>query len=165
MLQRIQTLYLFIAAVSAILIFFLPYWQSVYDGNSILYTAGSITRLDSDQVILKILPFDNLFLSLFSVITLLNVITPLLIIFLYKNRVRQSFYTGFLILFQLISPTSGYWVVYQIENELYINGALEVLTSAQTGVVLPVLGLFCAWMARKSILKDEALVKSMNRIR
>jgi uncharacterized protein (TIGR03382 family) len=84
---------------------------------------------------------------------------------MYRNRVKQAFYCNLSMVIQVIVGISGYWVVYTLEQKLELDGASELLSEAGPGVVLPLLGLVFSWMARRSILKDEAKVRAMDRIR
>ena len=130
MIQRIQTLYLFVAAIlSALSAFVLPMYS--LDGDSFAATANAAT-------------FGGFGASMafFSGSILL-----------YKNRslqlliVRLSMVICLLVLGALIYIIQG-------------NGA-----SADWGVVIPFLNIVLAFMASKGIQKDQAKVRSLDRLR
>ncbi|WP_405576417.1 DUF4293 domain-containing protein [Winogradskyella sp. Asnod2-B02-A] len=136
MIQRIQTLYLFLAAViSAGLIFVFHLWT---DNNGV-----------------KIFALDNyLYLGLFLGSTLLSLIS----IFRYKDR-KSQFVLGrlnIILNFVLLGI-----FVYQSLN---LSGEINV-SEKGIGMLLPIFSIVCLVLANKAIKKDEDLVKSVDRLR
>lgn len=165
MLQRIQSIYLLLASIASLCLLFVPYWFTASGDKEIQYTALQL-RLsvpDANPVYMNL--SDNLFLFGFGVLSIVSIITGLFLIFMYSNRLKQAFYTGLLILLQVLTGISGYWVVYSMEGQLTLEGATDVVSEAGTGVVFPLVAVWFSWMARRSILKDEAKVRAMDRIR
>ncbi len=136
MLQRIQTIYLLIAAVVAGV---LPFFLSLFaDGQGNLVYAK-----------------DNmLFLSLFMASAILSVIT----IFLFKKRQNQ-FVLGrlnILLNFALLGV-----LVYRSQ---ILSGGAAALEKG-IGMVFPLVSIVFIALANKAIKRDEDLVKSVDRLR
>ncbi|SDS07633.1 DUF4293 domain-containing protein [Winogradskyella sediminis] len=136
MIQRIQTLYLFLAAViSAGLIFVFHLWTN------------------NEGV--KIYALDNyLYLGLFLGSALLSLIS----IFRFNNRKSQFVFGRLNIILNFI--LLGIFV-YQSLN---LSGEINV-SEKGIGVLLPVFSIVCLVLANKAIKKDEDLVKSVDRLR
>ena len=136
MIQRIQTLYLFLAAViSAGLIFVFHLWT---DNNDV-----KIFALD-----------DFLYLGLFLGSALLSLIS----IFRFKDR-KSQFVLGrlnIILNFVLLGI-----FVYQSLN---LSGEINV-SEKGIGMLLPIFSIVCLVLANKAIKKDEDLVKSVDRLR
>ncbi|NMH86597.1 DUF4293 domain-containing protein [Flavivirga algicola] len=136
MLQRIQTIYLLIAAgVSAGLIFVFHLWitndnMSVYAKDSMLYF--------------------GLFLG--------SAVLSLIAIFMYKNRKSQFVLGRLNIILNFI--LLGFFV-YQSLN---ISGETAV-SEKGIGMLLPIVSIVFLALANKAIKKDEDLVKSVDRLR
>ncbi|OIQ29555.1 MAG: hypothetical protein BM564_04910 [Bacteroidetes bacterium MedPE-SWsnd-G2] len=136
MLQRIQTIYLLIAAlVSGGLIFVLPLWTSA----------------EGTEVFAK---DDVWILAGFMASAVLSVIT----IFNFKNRQTQFVLGRLNIILNFI--LLGVFV-YQ---SLTLSG--EAAASEKgIGLLVPVFSIVFLALANKAIKKDEALVKSVDRLR
>ncbi len=136
MIQRIQTLYLFIAAgISAGLIFVFHLWTN-NEGN-------------------EVFAVDNyMYLGLFLGSALLSLIS----IFSFKNRKSQFVIGRVNIILNFI--LLGIFV-YQSLN---ISGETNV-SEKGIGILLPIFSIVCLVLANKAIKKDEDLVKSVDRLR
>jgi len=136
MIQRIQTIYLLLAAaVSGGLIFVFNLWT----------TTENIKFFAKD---------DDIYLGMFLGSALLSFIA----IFMYTNR-KSQFVVGRLnILLNLI--LLGFFV-YQSLN---VSGEANV-SEKGIGMLLPILSIVLLVLANKAIKKDEDLVKSVDRLR
>ncbi|WP_411894775.1 DUF4293 domain-containing protein [Winogradskyella sp. A2] len=136
MIQRIQTLYLILAAVvSAGLIFVFHLWTN---------NEGA-----------KVFALDNyLFLGLFIGSALLSLIS----IFSFKNRKTQFVLGRLNIILNFI--LLGIFVT----QSLNLSGETNV-SEKGIGILLPVFSIVCLALANKAIKKDEDLVKSVDRLR
>jgi len=136
MIQRIQTLYLFLAAViSAGLIFVFHLWTNK--------EGVKVFALD-----------DYLYLGLFLGSALLSLIS----IFRFKDRKSQFVLGRLNILLNFI--LLGIFV-YQSLN---LSGEINV-SEKGIGMLLPIFSIVCLVLANKAIKKDEDLVKSVDRLR
>ena len=136
MLQRIQTIYLLLAAgISAGLIFVFHLW--ITDEGVNVYAKD-----------------DLLYLGLFLGSAVLSLIT----IFMYKNRKSQFVMGRLNIILNFI--LLGFFV-YQSLN---VSGETAV-SEKGIGMLLPIVSIVLLALANKAIKKDEELVKSVDRLR
>ncbi len=136
MIQRIQTVYLIIAAiVSAGLIFVFPIWENT-QGEAIFA---------QDQLI----PF-----GMFLISAALSLIS----IFMFKNR-KLQFVLGRLniILNFFLLGLFVYW-------SLSLPGEMNI-SEKGIGMFLPIVSIVFLVLANKAIKRDEDLVKSVDRLR
>ena len=144
MIQRIQTIYMLIAAiVSGGLTFVFSLWTNV---EKILFFA--IDAFTSNDLLIKFIPI------LFVVSALLSIIT----IFLFKNRKLQF------VLGRLNILTNLFLLGLLIYQSLNLSGE-TVVSEKGIGLVLPIIVIFLLAIANKAIKKDEDLVKSVDRLR
>lgn len=136
MIQRIQTLYLTIAAVIS---------------GGLIFVFHLFTNTADNLVYAK----DNyLYLALFLGSSLLALIS----IFMYKNRKSQFVLGRLNIILNFIL------LVVFVSKSLNISGETEV-SEKGIGMLLPIFSIVCLVLANKSIKKDEDLVKSVDRLR
>ncbi|WNH07703.1 DUF4293 domain-containing protein [Thalassobellus suaedae] len=136
MLQRIQTIYLLIAAgVSVGLIFVFDLWST------------------SDQV--KVFANDIVYVfAAFLASALLSIIS----IFRYKNRKSQF------ILGRLNIILNFFLLGFFVYQSLNVSGETAV-SEKGIGMFLPIISIVFLVLANKAIKKDEDLVKSVDRLR
>jgi hypothetical protein len=136
MIQRIQTLYLLLAAVISGGLIFVFYLWTNNEGT-------------------KVFALDNYtYLGMFLGSSLLSLIT----IFRFKNRQSQFVLGRLNIILNFI--LLGVFV-YQSLN---LSGEINV-SEKGIGMLLPVFSIVCLALANKAIKKDEDLVKSVDRLR
>jgi hypothetical protein len=147
MIQRIQTIYLLVASILLGLVFFLPLAD--------ITTAESIFRFDiqgihkGSELIMKGWPL-MLFLSF---VILIHVIT----IFLFKKRLVQVRLLILSIILLLGLFSTFFWFGYM--------GVKGASTGFKLTIAFPVVDIILDYLAIKAIAKDEALVRSVDRIR
>ncbi|PZD78033.1 DUF4293 domain-containing protein [Mesonia sp. K7] len=135
MIQRIQSIYLFIVVlISAVGSHFLYLWNTA---NNV-----PIYAIDKPMVLAAFL-----FSALLALVT----------IFLFKNRKLQFVMNRLNIILNLI--LLGFFVYWL----LTIPG--ELISEKGIGMFLPIISIVFLVMANKAIKKDEALVKSVDRLR
>jgi hypothetical protein len=142
MIQRIQTLWLIIVALTA----FATSQLTLYSG----------TLANGTELPLKLAA--NLLLAI--VIIILGILA-LICIFLYKNRKLQFKLSVLGVIFSLGFLFLEYYVV---ENS-FKPGHGVVTGSYQIGALLPVLMIVFYFLAARGIYRDDKLVKSMDRLR
>jgi len=147
MIQRIQTVYLFISILLTGLLFFMPFAEIAKDGAIYLFNVKGVS-LDG------ILKENGMIIPI-----LLIVIMALhgLAIFGYKNRLRQTRIVVFAIL--VLIALIGLFIYY---TYLSFTGAL---VSFKFGAALPLVTIVIDYLAIRAINKDEALIRSIDRIR
>lgn len=143
MIQRIQTLYLIVAAlVSGGLINVVYLWEA---NDTLVYI---LDLFESTSLMLKSIP------ALFLVSTVLSLIT----IFLFKNRKLQF------VINRLNILTNLYLLGVLLYYLLSLPGE-TVISEKGIGVFIPIVVVLLLVLANKAIHKDENLVKSVDRLR
>jgi hypothetical protein len=139
MIQRIQTLYLFIVIVL----------QSVLLSTSIAkYADGA-----GQEIIVK-----TMNIHLLAALSSFTALIPAISMFLYKKRILQMRFNIFNSI--LLVALQGFVVYYLVQ---YMNRGTGFVFTIQS--VFPVISLILSILAVRGILKDELLIKSLNRIR
>jgi len=141
MIQRIQSIWLLLAGVAGLLTYKLPLWQGKLQDGSVKKFMG---------------PESLLLFTLIVVTSLLAFVT----IFLFKNRSQQK---GLALIGALLSIAIVALEYFLVED--YIKGLNLAENSWQFGAILPILMVFLFFLARGGIVKDEKLVKSLERLR
>ncbi len=136
MYQRIQTIYLFIAALlSGALIFFVSLWSN---------ETGEPVMVQDELIVLA------MFLG--------SAVLSLVSIFLFKKRQLQFVLGRLNILLNFfLLGVFVYW-------SLMVPGEMEI-SEKGIGMFIPVLSIVFLVLANKAIKKDEDLVKSADRFR
>ena len=154
MIQRKQTLYLSLATILTSLLFFLKLATLANDENiySMFYNGifpGSTNY--STEPVMSVLAF--------TILLYISVILYLVTIFLFKRRILQIRLAGLNIGLQVGLTVLIYFFARTAGNEL---GAVYSFGYA---MVFPLISVVFLIMAIKAIGRDEALVRSMDRIR
>ncbi|MDJ0646589.1 MAG: DUF4293 domain-containing protein [Flavobacteriaceae bacterium] len=143
MIQRIQTVYLVLAAiVSGGLIFAFSLW----------------TQADRNVYVLDLFAGSDLKLKLVPVLFIVSAVMALISIFLFTNRKLQFVLNRITILINLF--LLGLLLYYL----LMLPGEMEI-SEKGIGVFLPIVNVLLLVLANKAIQKDENLVKSVDRLR
>jgi len=147
MIQRVQTVYLLISAILLSLLFFIPFADIVQDGIVYVFNIQGITLGDS-------LKENGLPISiLIGIIIILHGI----VILSYKNRVRQIRLLVFSILLMI-----GLFGLFFFFTYYSFSGAQ---VSFKISILFPVIAIILDYLAIRAIGKDEALIRSIDRIR
>lgn len=140
MLQRIQTVYLFIAVLATgVLPFVFPLWT----------TASGLEYF---------FVFNLAFIVLFGFSTTLSILS----IFTYKKRKKQFVMGRLNIILNLI--LLGLFVYQSLNLSGETDPAKEV-SEKGIGMILPIISIVFLSLANRAIKKDEDLVKSVDRLR
>jgi hypothetical protein len=156
MIQRVQTLYLSIVVIACISLFFFPITKYFNDvqGTYVFFITGMKYMIEPPITVNFWLTFPLLLLTVFSLILALSAI------FLYKKRGVQLWFVNiaFLLHVALILLVFLYYIN-------HFETLFKTKPSYQFGVFIPLVSLVCIIMASRAIRKDEALVKSSERLR
>ncbi|WP_348706889.1 DUF4293 family protein [Tenacibaculum sp. 190524A02b] len=145
MIQRIQSIYLLLAAlIAGGLTFFVSLWQQVKNNASIY----SIDLLSASSLAPKIVPV------LFFISAIISIAT----IFLFKKRQLQF------VLGRIIILTNLFLLGLLIYLSLTLSGETAV-SEKGIGMFLPIVIILLVVLANKAIKRDEDLVKSVDRLR
>ena len=139
MIQRIQTVWLFLSALFAALTYKFPFYT------------GNVINKEKVQVYENLVASSSFLLLIFTAVLVGGMIY---IIFMYKNRKQQIWLTVGALGLSIINI-----ILYFSELKKFISGNMS-LTSV-FALAIPVLLL----LAINGIWKDEKLVKSLDRLR
>ena len=135
MIQRIQSVFLFLAAIVS----------GVFSNMFDLWRSGQEWMQANDYTVIYALFIASGILSLGN-------------IFFFKNRKRQM-------LFNIINIFMNFVLVGLLVYRLFNLPGDGFASEKGVGLFLPLLSILLLWLANHSIIKDEKLVKSIDRIR
>jgi hypothetical protein len=161
MLQRIQSLYLLIAAIAFALLFFLNIYKVETTTEPISVISMSATTITQMQTV-SVEPLRPMFLVFPFTLNLILLVLCIVTIFWYKNRVQQNLLSKLMILLN-----SGLLVVLLLSMDKIkvIVGTVPIIAHYLPGVALPFISLLMLYLASRAIMKDENLVRSADRLR
>ena len=144
MIQRIQTVYLFLASIYLALVYFFSLWNCTInvEGNQITSS-------------LKVAEHLPLLVSL-----AINFGLTFLSIFFYKNRKKQILYS----FLSITTIVSFLCLCLYFINQMKKSSEL-VSSSYSLAILLPFLSIVFIILAIWNIRKDEKLIKSLDRLR
>lgn len=157
MIQRIQSVYLFLSFAILVPLFFVPLAQFLADGEQVKLTVWGIYNLKTGASIVPA--------TYMGILAVLSTALPLVNLFLFRKRWLQIrlciVEMVFLIGIQI------YIVYYVFSTQTTISGAGAQTFSTQYSVadILPLAALIFTYLAYRGVVKDETLIKSLNRIR
>jgi hypothetical protein len=150
MIQRIQTVFLFISFVLTGLLFFIPF-ANLITSEVYSFSLFGISSGKSEEVLKQ--PYG---------LTVLGALTTLLIfviIFLFKKRKLQMTLTLIAIILSLALNAAMYYLTDQYHLMLTAGIKYSVV------FVFPIIAAVLLFLAYRSIKKDEKLVRSLDRLR
>jgi len=156
MIQRIQTLYLFLSLAGCILLFFFPMAGYVNEnqGTYLFFITGVRYLIEPP---LTLFFWTTLPLLL---MTAVSAVMILLSIFLYRKRRIQILLVSITFLLQIVFISLV--LLFYIG---YFDRHFNVMHSYKFGIFIPLVSLGFLILANRSIRKDEQLVKSADRLR
>ncbi len=147
MIQRIQTAYILLSAILIGLLFSLPFAEIADNEQIFLFDARGIVRNDTVQE-------NGLPLALLiGLILILHVCT----LFIYKKRMLQIRLLVFTIILMIGLFGLFYFFTYYTFNDAHV--------SFKMAVIFPLIAVILDYLAIRNIGKDEALIRSIDRIR
>jgi glucan phosphoethanolaminetransferase (alkaline phosphatase superfamily) len=146
MIQRLQTVFLFLAFLAFGLLFKYPF------AGSEIQSAGFLA--DKQYNI-----FDNIFLI---VLTSVGGLIALSAIFLFKNRILQLRFSNLSIVINILILIVAVVLFYNEAKNLLDNNG-EIFDAA--GLYMPFAGILFGILASVYIKKDEKIVRNMDRLR
>ena len=152
MIQRIQTLYLLLATALMSLTLFLPLATIVCGGNELVVKAFTLSGVEGVEGYLPV------YLGAFLAVTTALL---LVIIFLFKKRLLQIRLCVSAIVLLLGSATLIGLYCYRLCDIL----AGDLIFTLGFASLMPVVAIIPVALAIRGIARDEALVRSLDRIR
>jgi len=151
MIQRIQTLFLLTAAILSGMLLTGDLIR-LAAGNSTVFSLSFAGMVDQGgDVLQRLWPM-----------TIILAIVPLLAlvaIFFYRNRPLQMRLTMLVLLLSLGTLILGAFYVLMFDRKI------DVTVMWRVKVLFPLISAILAWLAYRAIMKDEARVKSYDRLR
>ncbi len=152
MLQRIQTIYLLIITMLMGAMFFFPFAELLSQDNQIyLYSFNGLFLDGNESVYFSTIPP----IILLSIIVLVSFVS----IFLFKKRILQIRLIGINLMLMLGYIGLNYYYIKSFASQL--TGVI----SYQIIIIFPLVSAILTYLAIRAIGKDEALVRSLDRIR
>jgi hypothetical protein len=155
MIQRIQTLYLLLVVVLTTVTFFSPVAGLQHAEQAAIYEISYRGLFEMNVSGNNMLANTWMLTALMALIPLLSFIT----IILFKKRMLQIR----LIIFNIVLMAGFYGLMF-----IYLwqyGKSLEASLYLEIPAAFPLVGIILSIMAIRAIGKDEALIKSLNRIR
>lgn len=154
MIQRIQTIYLLIVAALIGVLYFFPFASFVIDQDMSIYhlsVKGLIPDVVGANPIFRVIPV--------IVIMIIIVIASLITIALFKRRMLQIRLC--IVNIVLLLGLQGLMFYYVSVSKHQLGGH----SSYSLIFVFPIVAAMLTYLAIRRIAKDEALVRSMDRLR
>ena len=153
MIQRIQTLYLFVSLLLTGTLFFLPIADFILGKESYSLYFDGIKAHKPGSTITEVTTYP--LIILLSIIALLNFIS----IFLYKKRIAQMRICIYNILLMIGLVILIIFYIFKIA------GDIEATINYKITAILPLISIILTYLASRAIRKDEKLIRSLDRIR
>lgn len=153
MIQRIQTVYWFLAALMACMMLPFEWMQLIVADGDYTFAASGISKITSGAVdtVVNGIPL--------MVYIIAYAVLNLVIIFLYKNRILQTRLTTIAIILAI-----GLYAVIAFYRFMSFNVDV-VSTNFNYPLLFPLVCLFFDYLAQRGVIKDEIKVRSLDRIR
>lgn len=156
MLQRIQTLYLLIVVIAMSLTLFLPSMKAI-SPEEIDYALSTLRGLYPIEEGGFHLSGVTMWLTITNVVILL---IALVTIFMYKWRVIQMRFSSFNMVLLI-----GYYAIFFFTRYVILQQNPMTSTTLSWPIILPLISAILTYLALRAIAKDEALVRSLDRLR
>jgi hypothetical protein len=153
MIQRIQTIYLALSGILTSLLFYIKLVTfAAPDGIFTMYYNGIFKgEPDAGDIYMNV--------TAFTILLATSVLAGIITIFLYRKRILQIRIAGLNIGLQLGLAALIYFFARTAGNELNADYTIPF------SIAIPLVSVVLLLMAIKAIGKDEALIRSMDRIR
>ena len=156
MLQRIQTLYLLIVVVAMSLTLFLPSMHAI-SPEGIDYALSTLRGFYPVEQGGFHLNGVTMWLTITNVVILL---IALFTIFMYKWRIIQIRFSIFNMVLLI-----GYYAIFFFTRYVILQQNTMDSTTFSWPIILPLISAILTYLALRAIGKDEALVRSLDRLR
>lgn len=158
MLQRIQSVYLSIAFLALVVLFFFPMASFLSEEIYLKFYVTNVRNLAPGGPV----PFSALYnLPLLLAMVAVTIMT-LMCIFLYKNRIRQIQVTNIAVMLNILSILAILFIYIPLVEK---RTGLKPDYASGIGIYLPIVSLLFLVLANRAIKRDEKLVRSSDRLR
>lgn len=156
MLQRIQTLYLLIVVVTMSFTLFLPSMRAI-SPEGIDYALSTLRGFYPIEQGGFHLSGVTMWLTITNIVILL---IALFTIFMYKWRIIQIRFSIFNMVLLI-----GYYAIFFFTRYVILQQNTMDSTTFSWPIILPLISAILTYLALRAIGKDEALVRSLDRLR
>ncbi|MEO5912470.1 MAG: DUF4293 domain-containing protein [Pelobium sp.] len=153
MIQRIQSIYLFLASLAIYALFLFPIVNVLTAMSAKKIMITGVYETLNDQVA------QTQSFTLLTIVTGILGLVPLVLIFLYKTRKKQA---TFVYVFAAVMIAYSFWIAQTIKGAA--DTTLQI-SDYGIGAGLTSVSILFLVLAGKGILRDEKLVKSADRLR
>ena len=160
MIQRIQTVYLLVATILMSLTLMLPLATITNGTTEIVFTAFGVTGLPE-----SLGTFSSQLPLYLGALLLLPTLLPIVIIFLFKKRMLQIRLCVSELVLQLGSLAFIGIYCYRLYDAITSSTKADWLFTLGWPSIMPIIAMILVGLAIRGIAKDEALVRSLDRIR
>jgi len=154
MIQRLQSIFLFLVSILMGITVFLPLWGKAEGMSKIEINAIKMIHTSGETVTEQTTVYLAIIAGLVAILAFWN-------IFNYKNRRFQMKITLFCTLLIAVFISASTFITYQAENIF----SPEMGGTFGAGYFLPVAAILCNWLSLRFIKKDEDMVRSADRLR
>jgi glucan phosphoethanolaminetransferase (alkaline phosphatase superfamily) len=156
MIQRIQTIWFFLAALTLVLMLFLPIVNKEANGISfpLLYTVGFASIWDSGE-------FMSIIIKPIYPLLITNIVVAIMCLINIFNYKKRSFQKRFAIVSIILIIGFAFWCSIYAQK---VPGGIEG-ASFGVGAYLPAIAILFIVLAIFGINKDEKLIRSAERLR
>lgn len=151
MVQRIQTIYLFLTALCMSLAIFLPFSSYLVGESTLVFNSFGFILANKQVAFMPLYP-----------ILISSALFALVSIFLYKARNRQLMINKINYLLILLVIVLMFIDFGSLDSALGDN---QTKVSYGIGMFLPIAALVFNFLANRGIKSDEKLIKSLDRLR
>ncbi len=154
MIQRLQSVYLLAVVILISMFFFFPFASFLLEQDMSVFhisIKGLIPDAGEQKTLLKVIPL----IILLIVIIVLTLVT----IFLYKRRMFQIRFSIAIIVFLLGLQGLLYYYICVSSHMLGSKTSYSII------FVFPIISAILSYLAIRGIAKDEALIRSLDRLR
>lgn len=138
MIQRIQTVYLGVSLILSFLLYYFSFYVAGLDGALVVSASQHLYLMPTAALVI---------LMHFPVIFTFN-----------KRKLQAQLAFWLMVLLAVYFALGVAAASMEDKTELQLDGF-------HIGAILPIISIVLVWLARVNILKDEALVRSMDRLR
>lgn len=150
MIQRIQTLYLLVAAILCGITVFAP--LAWFGSENEMAVLNAFTLESADSALKMHMPVWT------GILLIITALLPLVTIFLFKNRMLQVRLCVVEVILNIGSLIMMGYTYFTLAADTAVHGV-------KPAIALPLVALVFVLLAAKAAFRDEMLVKSLNRIR
>lgn len=155
MIQRIQSLYLFLTAVLTAILLFVPFARFIGGTEEFVLRAFGFHGVATGTVVVPTVPMGALIV--------LAALLPFVNIFLYRRRrVQMRLCVVGIVLLAGVQALICYYI---LRVGTIVPGLGPHSVSYSVAAILPLIGIILSYLALRGVKRDEALVKSLDRIR